>query len=277
MRNSRLTTLCATVFLGLLPFMAGKVYVNSKAKPGDLKKAADTVDHSAFGKVLKNRVDKNGLVDYEGLRKDKKERKALREYLDYLGTFNPDKLKSKEEKLAYWINAYNAAVIVGVIELNPKKSVKDEKDFWHRIVLHAGEKEYSVGEIENSVLRNLEEPRMHWAIVRASKGCAALLQEPYTAEKLDKQLAKQEKDYLAGRKQAYVNKEKGLLMLSSLFYWYGEDFVKAAGTKLDYVKKYLSKEDLEYIEDNQVSPKYIKYDWSLNKQDKKKEDQDKEE
>jgi len=275
MKNMK--AVCAVFLLGLLLMMTQKVYVNSKAKPAELKKAGDTVDHSAFGNVLKNRVDAGGLVDYEGLKKDKKEYKALRSYLDYLGTFNPDKLKSKKEKIAFWINAYNAAVIAGVVELYPVKSVKDVKDFWHRIVLHVGEKEYSVGEIENSVLRKMEEPRIHWAIVRASKGCAALLQEPYTADKLDKQLEKQEKDYLVGRKQAYVNKEKGWLMLSSLFYWYGEDFVKATGTKLDYVKKYLSKEDLEYIEDNQISPKYIKYDWSLNNQEKNKDEEKKEE
>jgi hypothetical protein len=275
MKNSKVV--CAVVLLGLLPFMAQKMYVNSKAKPAEVSKAGDTVDHSAFAKILKNRVDAKGLVDYEGLKKDKAQRKGLRAYLDYLGTFDPEKLKSKKEKLAFWINAYNAAVIAGVVELYPVKSVKDVKDFWHRIVLYVGEKEYSVGEIENSVLRKMDEPRIHWAIVRASKGCASLLQEPYTADKLDKQLEKQEKDYIAGRKQAYVNKEKGWLMLSSLFYWYGEDFVKAAGTKLDYVKKYLSKEDLEYIEDNQISPKYIKYDWSLNEQEKKKEEQEKEE
>jgi hypothetical protein len=269
MRNSKMLTVFAAAFLGLLPFMAQKIYVNSKPKAADMKKDADTVDHSGFAGVLKNRVDKNGLVDYEGLKKDKKELKALRSYLDYLGTINPDKLKSKEEKLCFWINAYNAAVIAGVVELYPVKSVQDAKDFWRRVVLYVGDKEYSVGDIENSVLRNLEEPRMHWAIVRASKGCAPLLQEPYTADKLDKQLAAQEKAYLVERKQAYVNREKGWLMLSSLFFWYGEDFVKAAGTKFDYVKKYLSKEDLKYAEDNQLSVKYIKYDWSLNEQEKK--------
>ncbi len=271
MKNPSAKTAVAVIFFVLLPFTGGKYYVNSKADADKLKKAPDTASHELWGKVLAKRVDKSGkrgLVDYDGLKKEKEDLKNLRAYLDYLGAFDPDKLKNKKEKLAFWINCYNAAVVAGVLNFKPEKSVKDVKDFWRRVIVHVGKKEYSLGDIENTILREMDEPRIHWALVRASKGCAALLAEPYTAGKLEEQLTKQEKDYLVGRKQAYLDRKKKALMLSSLFYWYGADFVRAAGTKLSYVKKYLSEDDLKFLEDNPVSTKYIKYDWSLNKQEK---------
>jgi hypothetical protein len=240
---------------------------NGKAedKPGE---AARNGGIELWARVLAGRVDENGLVDYKGLKEDKEDFRNLHAYLDYLKTVGPGQLKTREEKLAFWINCYNAAVIAGVLRYYPIESIKDVKDFWHEVKVRVGEKQYSLGEIENKVLRGLGEPRMHWAIVRASKGSAALLAEPYSAEALEDQLAKQEKDYLVGRRQVYINREKKTLKLSSFFYWYGEDFIKAAGTKLDYVKKYLSEGDLDFLEDNPVSNKYIKYDWSLNKQEK---------
>jgi hypothetical protein len=268
-KRSGIAALAAVLFV-LLPLVGDKVYVNSKASKADLKKAGGTVSHELWGKVLARRLGEKGLFDYQGLKKDKDGLKDLDAYLDMLGAVDPDRLKSKEEKLAFWINCYNAAAVAGVIKFYPIKSIKDVKDFWHRITVHVGDKEYSLGDIENSILRGFGEPRIHWALVRASKGCARLLDQPYGAEKLDEQLTNREKKYLTGRKQVYIDKEKKLLMLSSLFFWYGEDFIKAAGTKLDYVRKYLSEEDLEFLEDNPVGTAYIKYDWSLNEQEQEK-------
>lgn len=267
MMKAMLGTTLAASLLALLPFMGPKVYVNGKPGKAQSAKAGQTADHGLWEKILAKRVDEKGFVDYKGLKEDKEDLKNLRAYLDYLGAFDPDRLASKEEKLAFWINFYNAAAVAGVLKFYPVESVKKVEDFWRRVIVRVGSKEYSLGDIENSVLREIGEPRFHWAIVRASKGCAALLAEAYAAEKLDEQLAKQEEGYLVGRKQVYIDKKKGALVLSSLFFWYGEDFIKAAGTKLEYVKKYLSEEDLEFLEDNPVSTKYIKYDWSLNEQE----------
>ena len=266
MKKLNANVIFVVVLFALLPLMGGKFYANTKADAGKLKKAPDTASHELWGKVLAKRVDEKGLVDYEGLKKEKADLKNLQAYLDHLAAFDPEKLKDKKEKLAFWINCYNAATIAGVLKFKPEKSVKEVKDFWHRVIVHVGENEYSLGDIENTILRNMDEPRIHWALVRASKGCAGLLAEPYTAGKLEEQLGAQEKSYLAGRRQVYLDRKRKALMLSSLFYWYGPDFVRAAGTKLSYVRKYLSEEDLEFIEDNPIATKYIKYDWSLNSQ-----------
>jgi len=80
-----------------------------------------------------------------------------------------------------------------------------------------------------------------------------------------------------GRKQVYIDRKNCSIFLSAFFFWYGEDFIKAAGTKLAFVKKYLSEKDLEFIEDNQMTISYIKFDWSLNQQDKKEEKEEKKE
>jgi len=267
MKKSLCGVVFAAAFFGLMPFMGGKVYVNSKPSKKTVEKSGKTADHSLWVKVLAVCVDKDGLVNYKSLKKDKDALKNLQKYLNYLAAINPDKLTDKKVELSYWINFYNAAAIAGVLGHYPVKSVKDIEDFWTNVVVYAGKKEYSLADIENNVLREIGEPRIHWAIVRASKGCARLLAEPYTSEKLEEQLASQEKRYLVGRKQVYIDREKRAIVYTSLFYWYGPDFIKNAGTKLDYVKKYLSEEDLEFIENNPLSTKYIKYDWSLNQKD----------
>ena len=225
-------------------------------------------DPEAWGVLLGKWVNEEGLVDYDGLKNSQEDLGRLNAYLSYLGSVNPDEIEGREEKLAFWINAYNAVTIAGVLQYYPIESVKDVEEFWHSVKARVGEKEHSLAQIETWILRPLDEPRIHWAIVRASKGGPPLLEEPYDAGKLDEQLDAQETRYLEDRRQVYIDRDKKALMLSSLFYWYGADFIKAEGSKQNYVRKYLSEEELDFLADNAVAIGYVKYDWSLNKQAK---------
>lgn len=263
-----LTSGCANSKPGNAPGKQGEKPPGEEERVKKSKKMDYTEGLKLWKEILVKYVDEKGLVGYLSLKENKEDAKKLRSYIGCLEAVDPEKLNSREEKLAFWINCYNAVTINGVLQHYPVDTVKDVKDFWHITVVRVGDKEYSLGTIENSVLRSLAEPRMHWAIVRASKSSAGLLNEPYDAPKLEEQLAGQEKELLVGRKQVYVDKKRKKLMLSPFFYWYGEDFIKKAGTKLEYVKKYLSEEDLDFIEDYPLSMGYIKPDWSLNKQEK---------
>jgi hypothetical protein len=280
--NTR-TLLVLAISLLVLAFASGcanSKSANATGENGDKPSAQkeqvqkpEEIDYSTglnlWKEILSRHVDNQGLVDYQGIKDNREDHEKLQKFIDSMKNVDPEKLETREKKLAFWINCYNAATIHGVLRHYPIDSVKDVKDFWHIVVVSVGGKEYSLGKIENTVLRGLGEPRMHWAIVRTSKSSAALLAEPYSADKLEEQLEKQEKDYIVGRRQAYINRKKIKLMLSPFFYWYGEDFIKKAGTKLDYVKKYFTKEDLDFLDDNPVSTGYIKPDWSLNRQKKK--------
>jgi hypothetical protein len=261
----------AALYAILLTLAAGGAACTTAAPQALPEKGTDAAvraDARAWGELLARRVDEESLVDYSGLRNDEEDMERLEAYLAYLASVSPDETASREAALALWINAYNAAVVAGVLANYPIESVKDVEDFWRNVSVEVGGKEYSLAEIENFILRRMDEPRIHWALARASRGGPALLGEPYAADRLNEQLDRQEKAYLRDRRQAYVDKDRKLLMLSSLFYWYGEDFIKAKGTKSDYIRGYLVQDELEFLENTAVSTGYIKYDWSLNEQKK---------
>jgi hypothetical protein len=152
--------------------------------------------HQAFDELLKKHVTKDGIVDYKGFIQDKAK---LEKYLDLLSNNAPDRGKwSKDEQLAYWINAYNAFTVKLIVDNYPVKSIQDfiptvkiplVNTVWHIKFFKIGGKEASLDEIEHKILRKeFEEPRIHFAINCASFSCPPLLNEAFFPEKIDQQL-----------------------------------------------------------------------------------------
>src|SRR5690606_7886580 len=127
----------------------------------------------------KKHVAPNGLVNYNGFKQDKQQ---LDLYLKLLqaGVPDPDKW-SKEEQLAYWINAYNAFTIKLIIDNYPLKSIKDLNStiaiptinsIWDDKFFSLGGQKFSLNMIEHGILRkDFDEPRIHFAINCASISC----------------------------------------------------------------------------------------------------------
>jgi len=79
--------------------------------------------HQIFDELLKKHVNKAGVVNYKGFIEDKDK---LEKYLDLLSDNAPDRQKwSKEQQLAYWINAYNAFTVKLIIDNYPVNSIQD--------------------------------------------------------------------------------------------------------------------------------------------------------
>ena len=87
--------------------------------------SAAPVSHDIFNGLLKKYVSDKGVVNYGGF---KKEQKEFKKYLDLLYANAPGSSWSENEKLAYWINAYNAFTIKLVADAYPVKSIKDIKN-----------------------------------------------------------------------------------------------------------------------------------------------------
>ena len=236
-------------------------------------KKTDKIDplHEPYDKLLRAHV-KNGWVNYKAF---KQQEARLDAYLKTLAQTDPAKL-TKSERLAYWINAYNAFTIKLILRRYPKiKSIKDIPGRWDRREWTAGGKTYSLGEIEHQILRKrFNEPRIHFAIVCASKSCPDLPSEAYTAKRLDRQLTAAAKRFLADTKKGLqTRREKGFLWghnnyvyLSSIFNWFAEDFEKHGGSVIAFIKPYVSKKQRAFLEKHKddFSIRYLDYDWSLN-------------
>ncbi|MFG6685687.1 DUF547 domain-containing protein [Mariniflexile sp. HNIBRBA6329] len=210
-------------------------------------------NHDAWDKLLNKHVSNDGLVNYKTFKTDNK---ALNNYITSLSEHTPNDATSKEEKLTYWINAYNALTIDLILRHYPIKSVKDIKDPWGKRLWKLGGTWYNLNDIEHKILRKMNEPRIHFAIVCASVSCPKLSNEAYTSESLEQQLTKATKDFLTDISKNSISEDT--LELSKIFQWFAKDF-KQNGDLIDFLNKYSSIKISKKAKIN-----YKDYNWDLN-------------
>jgi len=228
---------------------------------------AETFDHSMFGQILKQYVDHQGKVDYNLISKDSR----FKEYIESLKLVKVEEL-SKNGQLALWLNAYNAVTIDKVIKWKPKKSVRETlipgiwtstKFFTTRDHVVAGRR-LSQDDIENVILRKeLNEPRIHFAIVCASSSCPPLARFAFSRENVQAKLEEKTRKYINSSRGTRIDYAENTLYLSKIFDWFSDDFKFKSDSVLGFIKPYLSKEAMSFLErDPKIS--YIHYDWALN-------------
>ena len=220
--------------------------------------------HDGFDELLKRYVDSRGVVDYRGFIKDSV---RLNAYLRLLGEHAPKKNWSRNEQMAFWINAYNAFTIKLITKYYPLKSIKDigskiQIPFvntpWDIKFISIGKDRYDLNNIEHGILRKrFDDPRIHMVLVCASKSCPILLNEAYDPGRLDDQLTNQSKAFLndSTRNQVSGSHPK----LSKIFSWYGMDFNKNGKTVKDFVNRHAT---VKIRDDATID--YMDYDWNLN-------------
>ena len=238
------------------------------------------VDHSLLDRVLATYVDDQGRVDYAGL-------KAHPDDLDgYVGLLarvspknHPDQFPTREDRLAYWINAYNAFVLKGVIDAYPVKSVKEIKllsGFFNRTRFTVGEKRYTLNDIEHGILRKVYgDPRIHAAINCASAGCPRLPRKAFRPEGLGGQLEDAMRFFVRESRNVRIDRPEGAVYLSEIFKWFEGDFTGWYSRKFGrdgagitgYLTLFLTEPDAAYLRQHpDVTVRYIDYGWSLNDQ-----------
>ncbi|MGE5944889.1 MAG: DUF547 domain-containing protein, partial [Flavobacteriales bacterium] len=162
----------------------------------------------------------------------------------------------KEDKLAYWINAYNALTVDLIIRNYPIKSIKDIKNPWKQRLWKLGNTSYNLDEIEHDILRKMNEPRIHFAIVCASYSCPKLQNEAFVASKLESQLTMATKSFLADKNRNELSENS--LKISKIFDWFSKDF-KQKGSLIEFLNQY---SNINISENAKI--KYKEYNWSLN-------------
>ncbi len=220
--------------------------------------------HRPWTDLLQDHVRSNGTVDYEGFIKDKQKLEA---YLKTLSNNAPDRNSwSKDEQLAYWINAYNAFTVKLIVDnyptesirnLGPKFKIPGLKTVWHHKFFKIGGKDSSLDEIEHSILRKeFDEPRIHFAINCASVSCPPLLNEAFVASKIDEQLDKVTKDFINDDSSNKIRADR--VEVSSLFSWFKGDFTKN-GSVIDFLNNYS-----ETKINSSAKISHMDYNWDLN-------------
>lgn len=211
-------------------------------------------DHSLWDELLQKHVDHQGNVNYKGFLKDHKE---LKKYLDLLSQNPPEESWSKNKKLAYYINAYNAFTVELILEHYPLKSIKDIHNPWGQKFIQLGNESISLNDIEHNILRKMNEPRIHFAINCASVSCPKLYNKAFTSEQLDKQLDQVTREFINSTENNISENE---LQLSNIFKWYEKDYlVNGIRSLAHYISQYT---------DVQINPNakvnFLDYNWDLN-------------
>lgn len=235
-----------------------------------------TIDQSweRYGLVLEQ-FNHDGLIDYADL---KNSRGALDSVVSDIAQADQAGM-SRNERLAFYINAYNVLTLRAIIDAYPVKSIKDIDGVWEDKNWVVSGRRVSLNRIEHEILRkDFDEPRIHVTINCASISCPSLAEFPFLADSLESQLNLMSSQFARSASHNQIDMNTGEARLSAVFDWFGEDFVsqyylegkfpglsekKNAG--LAFVLLHLSDGGLSDVDLNQkFKVGYVDYDWNLN-------------
>lgn len=233
--------------------------------------------------VIEKQSESGGFVsafDYQSALSEPATADQIEKQKENLTEFNPESIQTREQALAFWINAYNFFMLAHILE-NPKAdgslidSVKDYGNFvnpyrvFKQQSFNIGGKEYSLDTIEKDILlgkeyknKDWKDARVHFAVNCAAVGCPPLRKSLYIPDTIDSIL--EENTRLALATPRHMHFDNGTLYLTQLFEWYEEDFIEEAGTIRAFLKQYTPAEMHNKI-DNADAIRFIDYDWALNR------------
>jgi hypothetical protein len=234
--------------------------------------ACGGISHQPWDELLRRFVDAEGNVDYSTWKESVGDLRRLDDYVSSLSRLDESRFATLPQRLAFWINAYNAVTVLGILREYPTTSVQNHVsrvggyNFWRDLRLIVGEQNYSLGEIEHTLLRPLNEPRIHFAIVCASRGCPRVRNEAYTAERLEEQLQSNAIAFFADPTKCAVTTAGNELQLSPILKWYADDFGTSLPAVLQRITPWLPDDARSMAQGKNVRVVYLDYDWNLNDQ-----------
>jgi len=252
--------------------------------------------HDKCAGILTSFVDDKGMVNYKMLTRKRYE---LRKLLDEFAKLDPNEYSSwsKEDKIAFWLNAYNIKMLDIVADNYPIKSSRWERVFrWHPSSVRYIDKnvggihkqkfiikgeEFTLQRIEKRFFyEEFDEPRVFFAILSyPTLSAPPLRNEPYYGHKLDEQLNDQAKKFLSNSCAFRIDRTRERVYLSAMLQptWYGKEFSSkyaidkkfkdqkpATRAVLNFITKCISKQDVSFLERENYAVKYIIYDWTIN-------------
>ena len=216
------------------------------------------VDHGLYDSVLKAHT-KEGHVNYPAIGADK----SFATYLEQLAVAPAP--SAKNDKLVFYMNAYNALAMKGILDGRSPSNFIGRQLFFKSAKFKLAGGETNLHNIEHEILRKLDEPRIHFAIVCASVSCPKIRRDAFTAAKLEEQLDDNTRRFVNDPTRNHFDKKEKIAYLSQIFKWFAEDFEKSAGSAQKFIAKYVSDPDVaKELAADGYKVKYLDYDWNLN-------------
>jgi len=245
---------------GMMIVFAGCSTVPTSFKPIHPIPATD-FSHRAFNEILRTHV-RDGVVDYPGIQADNQ----LPLYLAQLDRVDPSALATRHERLAFWINVYNAFAIKGILDHYSPVSYFGRYRYFIGRDYRVGGATINLYDLERQVLiKQVQEPLIHFAIVCASTSCPKLQPWTYEPDQLGVQLDRVAREFINDPARNRFDRTHKVASLSMIFKWFGDDFSRAAGSVLSFITRYVSDPELAHdLMQSEYRIEYLEYDWSLN-------------
>jgi len=232
-------------------------------KPPRLEPHITVSPQDAWARVLARRVDAQGRVDFEGLRK---EPENLNNFVSWLGTMSPDtdpvRFPTAASRLAYYLNAYDAMALFVVIDSDVRP--EDSKRFYSRAKLMIGGSLMTLSDVEAEALA-LKDVRAVFALAGQAKGHPRLPAAPYSAESLQTQLDGAARAFLSDARNVQVDPKRHVARLSQYLQRHRKELASRAASLLAYVNRYRDEKVPEAY-----TLEFAPFDWALNAQKQEK-------
>ncbi|HVC18592.1 MAG TPA: DUF547 domain-containing protein [Vicinamibacterales bacterium] len=253
---------------------AAPVYVDPLHKPLD---------------TLLNEYVRDGLVYYGAVKQD---RATLDRYIASLDGPSATAAAyagwTRDQQLAFWLNAYNAFVLQTVINhypihgtspLYPPHSIRQIPGAFDRITHRAAGRTVTLDQIEKQILPAFHDPRVYFALGRGAVGSGRLRSEAYASKRLDQQLDDVEAECLSRSSCAQIDEVGDVISVSSIFSWHAPEFIAGYAGKalplfasrspveraiLAYIRPDLLTIEKDFIARNTFRVTFQKFDWRLN-------------
>jgi len=267
---------------------------NGPAEPPE----KESMDINVSGPIVSNElenllaayVDENGMVNYQKLRRRRRELKPIEKKLNEMHPAEHMSF-SKNERIAFWINSYNIFTLRLVIDnypidpvirwpIYPKNSLMQLRGPWTKHYFKVMGLEYTLREIEREMLmKKFGDPRIGFALSFANIASPPLLNEPYAPQNLDEQLDRQVKKCLSSPRWLKMDHSTKTIHLTVIFKWYEEYFIERYGSIkrfrdrepdirafLNFILNYIDPDDAKRIQNDNYEVKFLRYNWTLNEQ-----------
>lgn len=226
--------------------------------------------HAPWTALLRDHVE-FGLVDYDAFA----EAPQFQKYLQSLATARLEPM-SRDDRLAFWINVYNAYTIELINKHRERGSIRNINMFlglvkgkgpWKEEIVRAAGRALTLDDVEHKIIRvDFKEPRIHAALVCAAISCPPLRSEAYLGSTLDAQLQEQTRTFLRDRQtENRLDLGNSVIHLSPIFDWYRDDFGTTDAAILKFVAQYFDgAAERNAFAASRLRIKFTDYDWSLN-------------
>lgn len=241
--------------------------------------------HRPFDQLLDVNV-RDGMVYYRALQ-------SARGSLDrYVASLNVPEATyagwSREQQMAFWLNAYNAFVLQTVINgypirgkspQFPASSIRQIPGAFDRTKHRVAGRSLTLDEIEKNILPGFKEPRMYLALGRGAVGSGRLRSEAFSGDRLGKQLDDVAADFLTHEQMIRVDRDAGTISVTPILSWREAEFVAAydpgqTGTFAQrspieraivaFIQPRLLPLEKEFVRQNEFHVTFHNFDWRLN-------------